>query len=70
MPEDFPQPHDSLFRTVFGEPAEAGGLLRAHLPPEVAAGLDWATLTVHESDFFPPELRATESDLLYSIKPQ
>ena len=24
MPEDLPQPHDSLFRTVFGEPAEAG----------------------------------------------
>ncbi len=28
----------------------------------------WSTLTVHESDFFPPELRASESDLLYSIK--
>ncbi len=68
MPEDLPQPHDNLFRAVFGEPAEAAGLLRAHLPPAVAEGLDWSTLAVHESDFFPPELRASESNLLYSIK--
>ena len=66
MPDDLAQPHDNLFRAVFGEPAEAAGLLRAHLPPEVADGLDWSTLTVEESDFFAPELRATESDLLYS----
>ena len=44
MPEDLPQPHDNLFRSVFGEPAEAAGLLRAHLPPAVAEGLDWSTL--------------------------
>ncbi len=68
MPDDVGQPHDHLFRSVFGEPAEAAGLLRAHLPPAVADGLEWSTLTVDESDFFPPELRATESDLLYSIE--
>ena len=35
MPDDVAQPHDHLFRAVFCEPAEAAGLLRAHLPPAV-----------------------------------
>ena len=62
------QPHDNLFRAVFGEPAEAVGLLRAHLPPAVANGLQWSTLSVRSSAFIAPDLRATESDLLYSIR--
>ena len=62
------QPHDNLFRAVFGEPAEAVGLLRAHLPPAVADGLQWSTLTAENSAFVAPDLRATESDLLYSIR--
>ena len=62
------QPHDNLFRAVFGEPAEAIGLLRAHLPPAVANGLQWSTLSVRSSAFIAPDLRATESDLLYSIR--
>ena len=68
MADDLAQPHDSLFRAVFGDPAEAAGLLRAHLPEAVANGLDWSTLTVDKSHFVAPELRATESDLLYSIR--
>ena len=68
MADDLAQPHDSLFRAVFGDPAEAAGLLRAHLPEAVANGLDWSTLTVEKSHFVAPELRATESDLLYSIR--
>ena len=68
MAEEVAQPHDNLFRAVFGESAEAAGLLRAHLPQAVANGLQWSTLTVEESDFVDPELRATESDLLYSIQ--
>ena len=68
MPDDLPQPHDNLFRAVFGEPAEAAGLLRAHLPPAVADRLQWSTLSVEDSDFIGPDLRATESDLLYAIE--
>ena len=68
MADDLAQPHASLFRAVFGDPAEAAGLLRAHLPEGVAHGLDWSTLTVEKSHFVAPELRATESDLLYSIR--
>ncbi len=62
------QPHDNLFRAVFGEPAEAVGLLRAHLPPAIANGLQWSTLAAENSSFIAPDLRATESDLLYSVR--
>ena len=62
------QPHDNLFRAVFGDSAEAAGLLRAHLPPAVANGLQWSTLAVQNSAFVAPDLRATESDLLYSVR--
>ena len=68
MPDDLAQPHDNLFRAVFGEPAEAAGLLRAHLPPAVSDRLQWSTLSVEDSDFIGPDLRATESDLLYAIE--
>ena len=66
--DDLAQPHDNLFRAVFGEPAEAVGLLRAHLPPAIANGLQWSTLAAENSSFIAPDLRATESDLLYSIR--
>ena len=62
------QPHDNLFRAVFGDPAEAIGLLRAYLPPAIADGLQWSTLSVQDSAFVAPDLRPTESDLLYSIR--
>ena len=67
MADEVLQPHDNLFRAVFGDPAEATGLLRAHLPQVVAKGLQWSSLTVEERDFVAPELRANESDLRYSI---
>ena len=67
MADEVAQPHDNLFRAGFGDPAEATGLLRAHLPQAVANGLQCSLVTVEESDFVAPELRANESDLLYSI---
>ena len=68
MAQDLTQPHDNLFRAVFGDPAEAAGLLRAHLPAAVANGVQWSTLSVEDSAFVAPDLSATESDLLYSIR--
>ena len=41
MAHDVHRPHDTLFRTVFGDPAEAAGLLRAYLPGPLAAELQW-----------------------------
>jgi hypothetical protein len=37
------QPHDALFRQVFGDPAHAAAALRSILPARVAAHIDWDT---------------------------
>jgi predicted transposase YdaD len=37
------QPHDALFRQIFGDPAQAAAVLRSILPPRVAAHIDWDT---------------------------
>ena len=62
------RPHDKLFRTVFADPAEAAALLRAHLPESLARDLRWSTLTLQDRSFVDPDLRDTESDLLFSIR--
>ena len=45
MAPEVHRPHDTLFRTVFGDPAEAAALLRAYLPGPLAAELQWSRLT-------------------------
>ena len=62
------RPHDKLFRTVFADYEEAAALLRAHLPESLARDLRWSTLTVQDRSFVDPDLRDTESDLLFSIR--
>ncbi len=37
------QPHDALFRQIFGDPVHAAAVLRTILPPRVAAHIDWST---------------------------
>ena len=62
------RPHDKLFRTVFADHEEAAALLRAHLPEEIARDLRWSTLARQDRSFVDPDLRDTESDLLFSIR--
>ena len=62
------RPHDKLFRTVFADPAEAAALLRAHLPEKLARDPRWSTLTLQDRSFVDPDLRDTESDLLFSMR--
>ena len=62
------RPHDKLFRTVFADHGEAAALLRAHLPEALARDLRWSTLTLQDGSFVDPDLRDTESDLLFSIR--
>ena len=62
------RPHDKLFRTVFADHGEAAALLRAHLPESLARDLRWSTLTLQDRSFVDPDLRDTESDLLFSIR--
>lgn len=67
MPEDdIHQPHDKLFTLGFGDPANAAGLLKAQLPADLAAEIDWAALKPEPGCFVDPEFRKSQSDLLFS----
>ena len=68
MAHEVQRPHDKLFRTVFGDPAEAAALLRAHLPQSLARGLNWSSLTLQDGSFIDDQMRDSESDLLYAIE--
>ena len=68
MAQNVHRPHDKLFRTVFSDAAEAAALLRAHLPESIAGDLRWSTLALQDRTFVDPDLRDTESDLLFSIR--
>ena len=62
------QPHDGLFRAVFGEEAEAADLLRAHVPAAIASKLRWSTLARRDTSFISNRLRASEADLLFEVQ--
>ena len=62
------QPHDHLFKRVFGAPAEAASFLQARLPPRLRRSLDWPTLKRHPASFVTPDLRGAASDLLFEIR--
>lgn len=50
-----PNPHDLIFKAVFGQPEHAPGALRAILPAVLAEALDWSTLTLQPgSSSIPP----------------
>ena len=61
-------PHDKLFRTVFADTEEEASFLRVHLPAELAERVAWSTLTLVETSFVDEALRASESDLLYTVQ--
>ena len=62
------QPHDHLFKRVFGAPAEAASFLQARLPAPLRRSLDWPTLKRHPASFVTPDLRGSASDLLFEIR--
>ena len=68
MTYDVTRPHDSLFRAVFSDPAEAAGFLRAHLPESLNAELRWSAVALQNTSFVDDELRRSESDLLFAIR--
>ncbi|WP_407660087.1 Rpn family recombination-promoting nuclease/putative transposase [Hyalangium gracile] len=55
-------------RFTFGQPERAAAELRAVLPPHVVSGVEWSTLKREPSSVVDPELRETESDLLFSAR--
>jgi predicted transposase YdaD len=60
-------PHDALFRSIFGQPAQARAELRAVLPAELRARLDLESLERIDASFIDPSLRSTAADLLFAV---
>jgi predicted transposase YdaD len=58
------QPHDSMFRFVFGEPVHAASELRAVLPGELADRLDLTSLRPVNGSFVDEELTNRHADVL------
>ena len=61
-------PHDLFARYTFGHPERAEAELRAVLPPHVVSEVDWASLRREPGSVVDPELRETESDLLFTAR--
>ncbi|MDY7226146.1 Rpn family recombination-promoting nuclease/putative transposase [Hyalangium rubrum] len=61
-------PHDLFVRLTFGHPEHAAAELRAALPVELVSQVDWDTLHRESGSVIDPELRETESDLLFSAR--
>jgi predicted transposase/invertase (TIGR01784 family) len=59
-------PHDLIFKAVFGQPEHARGALRAILSAALAEALDWSTLTLQPGSFVDSALNHQHTDLLYS----
>ena len=61
-----PNPHDLVFKAVFGQPEHARGMLRAIVPAAVAEALDWSTLTLQPGSFVDAAFHQQHTDLLYA----
>ena len=61
-------PHDLFARYTFGHPERAAAELRAVLPAHVVSEVDWSSLRREPGSVVDPELRETESDLLFSAR--
>jgi predicted transposase YdaD len=63
-----PGPHDLFARYTFSHPERAAAELRAVLPAELAAQVDWSSLHRESGSVVDPELRERQSDLLFSAR--
>ncbi|HEX5750112.1 MAG TPA: Rpn family recombination-promoting nuclease/putative transposase [Archangium sp.] len=61
-------PHDLFARYTFGHPERAAAELRAVLPAHVVSEVDWTSLRREPVSVVDPELRETESDLLFTAR--
>jgi predicted transposase YdaD len=61
-------PHDLLVRHILSSPEQAAAELRAALPAYIVAQVDWSTLKLESGSVVDPELRETETDLLFSAR--
>ena len=66
--DPLPDPHDRLFRLIFGDPEQAAELLRLALPTEVMDLLDADSLRRVPGSFVDEDLRRHHTDLLFSAR--
>ena len=60
------QPHDKLFKSAFGDPANAAAFLRGQLPPGISEAIHWDELRLEPGSFVDSQFRHSESDLLFA----
>lgn len=65
---DTGQPHDALFKAVFGHAPRAAAQLRAVLPEALARRIDFSSLRLLPGSFVSERLRGTQSDLLFGAR--
>jgi conserved hypothetical protein (putative transposase or invertase) len=61
-------PHDALFKTFMSHPETVGDFLGIHLPAELLALCDLKTLKLASGSFIDESLRASYSDVLWSLQ--
>jgi len=61
-------PHDALFKAVFGAPARAAELLRHLLPRRLARRIDWSSLRAVDRTFVDDALRFHHGDLVFTAR--
>ncbi len=66
-PHGIPHPHDALIKRSFGDVAHAAGELKAVLPSELAAKVDWSTLAIEPQAPIDSHLQLRQMDMLYSV---
>lgn len=61
-------PHDRFFRHVFSDPEHAAGELKAILPAELGAQIDWASLRLVPGSYVDAKLSDLRSDVLFEAQ--
>lgn len=62
-------PHDAVFKHLLSQRATARDFLHIHLPKHLREQCDLRTLQLESGSFIEEDLRASHSDILYSLKP-
>ena len=71
MPQDsIHQPSYKLLKATFSSPENARAFFANHLPPNLAAALNWSSLELEPCSFIDPQFASSESDLLFRINLQ
>ena len=63
-------PHDAVFKHLLSHRATARDFLNIHLPAPLRALCNLNTLRLESGSFIDDELRASHSDILYSLQTQ